>query len=51
MQEGWCNVVTLESERLILRDYKESDLTEFHKLMSDRENMYYLYDILTNRRH
>ena len=41
-------MITIGSERLILRDYRESDLTEYHKLMSDKENMYYLYDIITN---
>ena len=41
-------MVTLESERLIMRNYRESDLPEYHKLMSDKENMYYLYDIITN---
>ena len=41
-------MITLESERLIIRDYKESDLTEYHEMMSNKENMYYLYDIITN---
>ena len=41
-------IVALESERLIMREYRKSDLPEYHKLMSDKENMYYLYDIITN---
>lgn len=38
---------TLETERLILRAYKESDLPEYHQLLSDRQNMYFLDDIAT----
>ena len=34
-------MVTLESDRLIMRNYRDSDLTDYHKLMSDKENMYY----------
>ena len=49
MQEGWFDMLILESDRLIMRDYKESDLTEYHKMMSDKENMYYLYDIIFSR--
>ena len=33
-------MITLESERLILRNYKASDLADYHKMMSDKENMY-----------
>jgi len=36
----------LETERLILRDYKETDLDEMHRLWSDEKTMYYLDDIL-----
>jgi RimJ/RimL family protein N-acetyltransferase len=32
-------MVTLKSERLIMRDYNESDLPEYHRMMSDRENI------------
>ena len=39
---------TLETERLILRAYDESDLPEYHKLLSDKQNMYFLNDITTN---
>jgi ribosomal-protein-alanine N-acetyltransferase len=35
----------LETERLIVRDYKETDLHEMHRLWSDKEAMYYLDDI------
>jgi len=34
-------MITLESDRLIMRYYKESDLTNYHKIMSDKENMYF----------
>ncbi|MCL2604612.1 MAG: GNAT family N-acetyltransferase [Defluviitaleaceae bacterium] len=37
----------LETERLILRGYREADLPEYHRMMSDAENMYYLWDIVT----
>lgn len=35
----------LETERLILRDYRESDEEAYFKLKSDSETMYYLQDI------
>ncbi len=38
----------LETNRLILRDYKETDLNDMHRLWSDKETMYYLDDILCN---
>ena len=38
-------MVILKSERLILRDYKESDLDDMHRLWSDKKTMYYLDDI------
>ncbi|MCL2499755.1 MAG: GNAT family N-acetyltransferase [Defluviitaleaceae bacterium] len=41
-------MITLETERLILRDYKESDLPDYHRILSDEKNMYYLYDIVTH---
>jgi len=43
-------MVTLETDRLILRNYKESDLTDYHKLISDKENMYYFlpFGVITN---
>ncbi len=37
----------LETPRLFLRPYEESDLPEYHRLLSDRKNMYYLDDITT----
>ena len=40
-------MATIESKRLILRDYKESDLNDLHRLFSDKETMYYLDDIMT----
>jgi len=39
-------MIQLETERLILRDYKETDLDEMHRLWSDKDTMYYLDDIL-----
>ena len=39
---------SIETERLILRAYNESDLPEYHKLLSNKQNMYYLDDITTN---
>jgi ribosomal-protein-alanine N-acetyltransferase len=41
-------MITLKTERLILRFYREDDLPEYHKLLSDRKNLYYLDDIATN---
>lgn len=35
----------LETRRLILRDYEESDKTAYYKLKSDPKTMYYLQDI------
>ena len=39
-------MITIETERLILRSYKESDLPDYYSLLSDRKNMYYLDDII-----
>lgn len=41
-------MLKLETDRLILRQYKESDLLDYHKLLSDKKNMYFLDDITTN---
>ena len=41
-------MVVMETDRLVLRDYKETDLVEMHRLWSDKKTMYYLDDILTN---
>ncbi|MDR1664367.1 MAG: GNAT family N-acetyltransferase [Clostridiales bacterium] len=38
----------LETGRLILRPYAQEDLPDYHRLMSDRENMYFLSDIATD---
>ena len=35
----------LETKRLIIRPYDEKDLSDCHKILSDKENMYYLDDI------
>ena len=43
-------MVTLESERLILRNYRASDLSDYHKMISDKEHMYYTipFGVITN---
>lgn len=41
-------MATIETERLMLRNYKEADLAEMHRLWSDKKTMYYLDDILAN---
>jgi len=41
-------MVILKSDRLIIRDYKETDLNDMHRLWSDKKAMYYLDDILCN---
>ena len=45
-----CDIknIRLETKRLILRPYEEKDLPEYHKLFSDKKNMYYLDDLITN---
>jgi len=40
--------VTLETERLIIREYNESDLPEYHKMMSNKQNLYFLQELVTN---
>lgn len=37
-----------ETERIIVREYCESDLLPHHLLMSDSKTMYYLQDIMTH---
>ena len=36
----------LETERLILRHYRESDLEDYYNVLSDADNLYYLDDIV-----
>lgn len=38
-------MIYLETERLILRDYREDDFEEYYRLKSDSGTMYYLQDI------
>lgn len=38
-------MIYLETERLILRDYSDSDFDEYYRLKSDSKTMYYLQDI------
>jgi len=39
------NAIRLETERLILRDFSESDFEAYYKLKTDDQTMYYLQDI------
>lgn len=41
-------MIRLETERLLLRDYMEADWNDLHRLLSDKENMYFLDDISTD---
>jgi RimJ/RimL family protein N-acetyltransferase len=41
-------LVILESDRLLMRNYKESDLDDYHRMMSDKKNMYFLTGLITN---
>ncbi|MCL2855421.1 MAG: GNAT family N-acetyltransferase [Defluviitaleaceae bacterium] len=41
-------MITLETQRLIVRDYKESDLRDMHRLWSDPAVMYFLDDIMSH---
>ena len=38
-------MICLETDRLILRDYKESDFDAYFRLKTDDKTMYYLHDI------
>ncbi|MBD5434097.1 MAG: GNAT family N-acetyltransferase [Treponema sp.] len=38
-------MIYLETERLILRDYREDDFNEYYRLKADYKTMYYLQDI------
>ncbi len=38
-------MIYLETQRLILRDYREDDFYEYYRLKSDSKTMYYLQDI------
>lgn len=41
-------MITLESDRLMMRAYRESDINDYHRLLSDKKNMYFLIPITTN---
>ena len=43
-------MIRLETNRLILRDYTESDFEDYYRLMSDEKTMYYLQDIMLRTR-
>ena len=38
-------MINLETDRLILRDYTESDFDAYYKLKTDDKTMYYMQDI------
>ena len=38
-------MIKLETDRLILRDYTESDFDAYYKLKTDDKTMYYMQDI------
>lgn len=38
-------MIYLETERLILRDYREEDFNDYYRLKADAKTMYYLQDI------
>jgi len=40
-------MTTLETDRLLIRDYIKTDLTDLHSLLSDKQTMYFLDDIST----
>ncbi len=44
------NTTTLETDRLILRDYEPEDYNAYFKLKSDSKTMYYLQDIKLSSR-
>ena len=42
-------MIHLETDRLILRDYKESDFDAYFRLKTDDKTMYYLQDVSTRQ--
>ena len=40
----------IETGRLILRDFEESDFESYYRLKSDEKTMYYLQDLLLHSR-
>ena len=38
----------LETDRLLIRDYQPTDIDDLHRLLSDKQTMYFLDDISTN---
>ena len=38
-------MIYLETERLVLRDYREDDFKDYYRLKADSQTMYYLQDI------
>ncbi len=41
-------MTSLQTQRLIVRDYLKTDITGLHELLSDKTNMYFLDDIVSN---
>ncbi len=38
-------MISLETERLIFKDYREDDFDEYFRVKTDEKTMYYLQDI------
>lgn len=45
IRKEFAKMIYLETERLILRDYREDDFSEYYQLKTDSKTMYYLQDI------
>ena len=41
-------MIHIDTERLVIRPYKISDLDDHYKILSDKKNLYYLDDIVTS---
>ena len=46
--KGGADMTELCTNRLLLRDYLPSDLHDLHRLLSDRQTMYFLDELQTN---
>ena len=42
---GRINMIYLETDRLILRDYSADDIDAYYRLKTDEQTMYYMQDI------
>ena len=41
-------MIILETDRLLIRNYEPTDIDDLHKLLSDKQTMYFLDEISTN---